>query len=402
MAELNPFRALRRTAQTGGSFSAALSQLSPGAEAAGLLREWLEKGAFKQDTAAGFMIYEQEYIHLGQKKKVKGFLCLVKVEEEQVIPHKGTVPSEVQELLTQLQETSCQFNPISCLYEDDGRKTMSRVNLLSSGKPRFTFSEGGVTHRLWSVNDTLVINEIREDFAARRLYLADGHSCWAAAKEWKKRGGSDSALLFLTDLEQDVTVLPSHCLLHGPDEFDKIKFLTDCEPYFQVIKRGTTDEIAPNLDALYRQGKKAFAFYSGGADWTLLILKEPAVMDKFFPGKSDAFRGLDSTVLHSLILEHILGIDSRSAGGKSTFTFSPFLSCAISSVQTGDVQCAFLLNPARKKEIIEVSESGEKMQPNTTRIYPTLPVGTVMVVFNEQLKAMNNKQFWGQIEDLRI
>ncbi len=387
MAELNPFHALRHTAQTGGSFSAALSQFSPGAEAAGLLCEWLEKGAFKQDTAAGFIIYEQEYIHLGQKKKVKGFLCLVKVEEEQVIPHEGTVPSEVQELLTQLKETSCQFNPINCLYEDDGRKTMSRINLLSSEKSRLTFSEAGVTHRLWSVNDTLVINEIRGDFAARRLYLADGHSGWEAAKEWKKRGGSDSALLFLIDLEQDVTVLPSHCLLHGLDGFDKAKFLADCEPYFQVIERGTTDEISPNLDALYRQGKKAFAFYSGGADWTLLILKEFAVMDQLFPGKSDAFRGLDSTILHSLILEHILGIDSQSAGENPVFTFSPFIDSALSSVQNGDAQCAFLLNPARKKEIMEVSESGEKMQPNTTRIYPTLPVGTVMAFMsNEHLK----------------
>lgn len=381
MAELSPFCALRRTAKADGAFEDALSQ---GSCTAAQLRGWLADGKLKQDTAPGLIIYEQEFSFLGQKRKIKGFFSLVKIEDGCVFPHESADPAEMPDDLTRLEETGCQFSPVHCLFEDDERKTMSRIHLLSSGKPRFEFSENGVLHRLWAVNDILVIRAIQEDFAGRRLYLIDGDSRWAAAQEWKKRGGSDFALLFLADTEQEIALQPSHCLVRGLKELDEPKFLADCEPYFQVIPRGTTAEIAANLDALYRQGKKAFAFYSGGASWTLLILKDSAVTEQLLPGRSEPFRGLNVSILHSLVLERLLKTGIRAAGEEDTLSFTPSVETALSAVQNGFAQCAFLLNPARKKEILEICEAGEKMQPNSAHIYPPIPMGMVMASFNER------------------
>ena len=41
--------------------------------------------------------------------------------------------------------------------------------------PRYEFSDGLVTHRLWVVNDTVAISALQEDFAGRKLYIAAGH-----------------------------------------------------------------------------------------------------------------------------------------------------------------------------------------------------------------------------------
>jgi uncharacterized protein (DUF1015 family) len=413
MAELFPFRALRFTAKAGepqdlicppydqigeeqvseflaiSPFNAVRLELPFGDNigAAETLRAWKEDGIVKQDTSEAIMIYEQEFVRSGQVKKVKGLLCRVKIEDEAVIlPHEEYVPAQVDHRLALLKAASCEFSPVYSLYDDDGRKTMSRVTMLSTGKPRFAFHKDGVTHRLWIINDQLIIRAIREDFATRKLWIADGHTRVAAAK----RMGCDSIFTMLADFDQDgLTVLPSHCIASGLNGFDESMFLSDCEPYFQVISRETmsqriSDEIENNLDALYRQGKIAFGFYIGGAIWTLLILKELSVMDGFLPGSSETFRTLDCSVLHHLILGKLLGLNAKEVAQQNHLSFTTSAKEVIASVQSGSGQCAFLLNPARLKQIREVAVAGEKMPPKSTCFYPAVPAGMVMSLIEKQ------------------
>ncbi|HEX3026948.1 MAG TPA: DUF1015 family protein [Clostridia bacterium] len=377
MAELCPFRALRCTDRASIPIQAETGE-NPALDRK--LADWLsnqKKGdeTLKQDTDPGLMIYEQEFTHLGQRKKVKGLLSLVKIEEETILlPHEEVSIQKEQEHFELLQKTGCQLRPVYCMYEDDERKTMSRVQLLSSGKPRFEWKENGTVHRIWLVNDILVIAAIKEDFLDRRLFLADGHSRYAAAQAIRQSGGSDYIFTFLADMEQEFTFLPSHCLIRNLESWNEAKFLADCEPFFQVIPRGTVDEIPTNLDALYRQGKKAFAFYSGGANWTLLILKDTELMGELLPDKSESFRQLDVSIFHSLVLEKLLAIPKDNENAISTDSIEE----ALTSVQNGEAQCAFFLNPARRKEICEISEVGEKMPPQSTSFFPVFPVAAAI------------------------
>jgi hypothetical protein len=151
--------------------------------------------------------------------------------------------------------------------------------------------------------------------------------------------------MMLTDAEQDFTILPYHCILGNGAHFDGPHFLADCGAYFDVIPRETmslrvSDEIESNLDALYRQGRKALGFNSGGQDWTLLLLKKHA-MDEVLPQSGEVFRSLDCNVLHRLVLEKLLHADRAS--------FIVSAQAAVEAVQTGAGRCAFLISPARKK-----------------------------------------------------
>lgn len=81
----------------------------------------------------------------------------------------------------------------------------------------------------------------------------------------------------------------------------------------------------------YTQGKKAFASYNGGEDWRLLVPRELPVMVQLLPDKSVAFRGLDVTVLHSLVLEKMLGIDKQDMAQQINLTYTCSLSEALTS-----------------------------------------------------------------------
>lgn len=425
MAEIKPFRALRFNPEKAGEISTLTCPPydiineeqrreflntnennvirlelpkgdNPYEEAAEVLHKWEEQGILKQDSAPALYIYEEDFQAYGQTKRVKGVICRVKVEEFSkgvVLPHEETLSKAKQDRFNLMKTTFCNFSQIYSLYMDEEHKTLNRIDMLSKGKPRFEFSDGAVTHRLWIVNDLVAIQAICDDFADRKLYIADGHHRYETAINFRnycrengisKEGGDpDYVMMMLVDMQHDgLVVFPTHRLVRGLKEFDAQKLLEGCKQYFEVFEMNDISQIETNLDALYRQGKKAFAFYNGTNSWHLLILKDIAVMKEILPQKSAASQGLDVTVLHSLVLERILGIDAENMAQQINLTYTRSFSEAISSVQSGESQCTFILNPTRVSEIRDVAAAGEKMPQKSTYFYPKLITGLVMNQMN--------------------
>lgn len=420
MAEIKPFRALRYTEKAGNiskltcppydiiNEEERLAYLrenpcnvirlelpkgeNPYEQAGETLRGWIQDDILKQDTDPGFYIYEEEFTAYGQIKKVKGFICLVKLEEFSkgvVLPHEETLSKAKEDRFHLMEKTFCNFSQIYSLYHDEEKRTLSRIDALSSGRPRYEFSDGAVTHRLWIVNDHEAINTICEDFSDRKLYIADGHHRYETAlnfrnhcreQDFSKEGSDvDYVMMMLVNMEHEgLVVFPTHRLVRGLADFNSEKLLKDCKTYFDVIPQENTDSIEETLENLYTEGKKAFALYTGKENWTLLVLKDLSVMKKVLPDKSAAYQGLDVSILHSLILERIFGIDKENMANQVNLRYTRSLKEALSSVQKGESQCAFLMNPTRVKEISEVAAAGEKMPQKSTYFYPKLITGLAM------------------------
>ena len=100
-------------------------------------------------------------------------------------------------------------------------------------------------------------------------------------------------------------------------------------------------------------------------------------MDNLFPEKSVALRQLDVNVLHSLILEELLGIDKENMAKQINLTYTRSLDEAISAADNA-ANCCFLLNPTRVSEIADVAAAGEKMPQKSTYFYPKLITGLVI------------------------
>ena len=192
-------------------------------------------------------------------------------------------------------------------------------------------------------------------------------------------GEADTVMMMLVDMEHEgLVVFPTHRLVRNLESFDPAAVLEGCREHFEITEMENTDTIEEQLTALYEQGKKAFAFYCGGDRWQLLVLKDLSVMAQLLPDKSEASQGLDVTVLHSLVLEKLMGIDKENMANQVNLTYTRSMEEALTSVQNGESQCAFLLNPTRVTEIRDVAAAGEKMPQKSTYFYPKLITGLVM------------------------
>ena len=422
MAVIKPFRALRYTEKAGDiakltcppydiiSESERAAYLAenpynvirlelprgenPYEQAGETLKEWEQTGILRQDTQPGIYIYEEEFTAFGQTKKLKGIICRVKLEPFEngvILPHEETLSKAKKDRFSLMQTTFCNFSQIYSLYIDEKHTTRSRIDALSKDTPRYEFSDGAVIHRMWIVNDPVAIVAFCEDFAARRLYFADGHHRYETALNFRNHcrdegiisSEPDYCMMMLVDMEDPgLVVFPTHRLVHGLQNFSRDALLDGCRDNFNVTRKTGTDTIQAVLDQCYAAGEKAFACYCGGADWDLLVLKNPAVMKQVLPDKSAASQGLDVSILHSLVLEKVLGIDKENMAQQINLSYTRAFTQAVTSVQDGSSQCAFLMNPTRVHEIRDVASAGEKMPQKSTYFYPKLITGLAMNQMN--------------------
>ncbi len=362
----------------------------PYAEAGCTLKSWEQDNILQEDTLPGIYIYEEEFTAYGQTKKVKGLICRVKLEPFEngvILPHEETLSKAKQDRFQLMQSTFCNFSQIYSLYMDAKHTTRARIDALSKDTPRYEFSDGAVTHRMWIVNDPVSIQAICEDFANRKLYIADGHHRYETALNFRNfcrdqgmiSSEPDYCMMMLVDMEDPgLVVFPTHRLVHGLKAFNRQTLLDGCKNAFTVTRENNTNTIQAKLDTCYAAGQKAFACYCGGDSWDLLVLKDLSLMTKVLPEKSPASQGLDVSVLHSLVLEKVLGIDKENMAQQVNLSYTRDFDEAIASVQNGNSQCAFLMNPTRVQEIRDVAAAGEKMPQKSTYFYPKLITGLAM------------------------
>lgn len=361
--------------------------------AADVLNMWRNKGILTYDNTPCIYIYEMEFIAYGERKSVKGIIARVKLEEFSkgiILPHEFTLSGAKEDRFNLMKSTNCNFSQIYALYMDGEHTTLRTVDSCSNGKPELEMTdEDGVTHRLWTIYDKGVIAKLVDDFSVRRLYIADGHHRYETALNYRnycrENGLSqegdpcDYQMIFITDMEHPgLVVFPTHRLVYNLKDFDKQAVLVKCQRYFDVTPKHGTDSIEKELAALYDNGKKAFAFYCGNQEWYLLVLKDINVMDDVLPDVSVASRRLDVSVLHSLVLEEIFGIDKENMAKQINLKYTKLFDDAIKGVDDGKYQCSFVLNPTRVTEIRDVAAAGEKMPQKSTYFYPKMITGMVM------------------------
>jgi uncharacterized protein (DUF1015 family) len=172
-----------------------------------------------------------------------------------------------------------------------------------------------------------------------------------------------------------LVVQPTHRLLRDLPDFDPKALLAACGELFAVEEGLALSALQEKLDAAYAAGERAFGFYTGGDTAALLTLRDITVMDKALPTLSEASRRLDVNVLHTLILEQLLGIDKANMAQQINLTYTRSFTEAIDGVKAGNFQGTFLLNPTRVSEIRDVAAAGEKMPQKSTYFYPKLITG---------------------------
>ena len=419
MAQLRPFRALRFTPKAGpieqlvcppydiiseGQRQAYLRAnphniirlelpkdgADPYAEAGKTLREWLADGLMAQDEQPAFYVYEIGFEIEGEPKSVAGLVTQIKLEEFSkgiVLPHEETLSKAKTDRFNLMAATDCNFSDIYSLYMGNER-IPDPMTLTTGQTPLIDLTdESGLRHRMWAVIDPEATAAVQTGFADTKLYIADGHHRYETALNYRDHliktgqpaGDADHVMMMLVGMgHPGLVVFPTHRMIRDVAGFDAATLLAACGEYFDIDENLPAAEMKGYLDAAYTAGKKSFGFYFGGGQFTRLTLKDGGIMAKLLPGLSPASRGLDVNVLHTLVLERLLGIDKVNMANQVNLTYTRSAEEAMGQVDTGAYQACFILNPTRVTEIRDVAAAGEKMPQKSTYFYPKLITGLTM------------------------
>ena len=417
MATIKPIRALRYT-QKAGALSACVCppydivsdaeyaslcdtnehnlirlELPRGGEerydkAGALLSEWLSDGILARDEKAGIYLYRETFEVAGKTYAFDGLVCLVGLvpfSERVVLPHEETLSKAKDDRFRLMCATGCNFSSVYSLYRDCDGTVRDIIRDAQSLPVLEEFTDGeGVTHTLRKIECENTIEALVNAFADKQLFIADGHHRYETALNFKnhleangnpKNWNADCMLMTLVDLEDDgLVVLPTHRLIRDLP-VDKDAFLAKAGAYFDITECADVQKAEEILDA--HKDKHAFALYTGGEGFCLLVGNEKADT-LFVEGRSEAYARLDVTVLHTLLLEQVLGIDRENMAKQINLRYTRSAQEAVASVQSGESTAAFLLNATKIEEIRAVAEAGDKMPQKSTYFYPKLKTGLVM------------------------
>ena len=344
--------------------------------------EWSKTGIFTRDEKAALYPYWQEF-SIGENKYIrKGFMCLVRLEElgkGNILPHEKTLSKPKADRLNLLRITQKDFEPVFLLYTDQKNVVAKTLEKHCAKKPLIEAQDDkSVTHKVWRIEKPDDVNKVTKALKDSIFVIADGHHRYETAFNYRNELGNierthpaNFKLITLVNIEDPgLVVLPTHRLIKNLGDFSLESFLKKTSEYFD-IKKTDRANIVKDLNA---GGLGTFGFYSPITAY-ILTLKSPDIMQKILPDCSPEYCTLDVAVLHTLLIEKVLGIKPDKI--EEHVKYERGEEETIRSIDRKDYQLAFLMNPTKPGQVKEVAQNKERMPQKSTDFFPKLVSGLV-------------------------
>ena len=363
------------------------------------LDQWLAEGVLVEEDAPALYLYKVDYkTPQGEPKAMSGFICMLKLygwDEGVVLPHEGTLKGPKADRFELMKATAVSASQIFSLYSDPERAVTKALDgAVSDARADISVTDDdGAVHRIWAVKDEAAIETVRRAMSDKKIFIADGHHRYETAlayRDYCREKGVDAGYvpMFLSNMDEGgLTVLPTHRLVKDAGAVTLDAILKKAEPFFHVEAFTFTraDEAGVRkrfLSELVGRGQDghAFGFYfDRGSSYYLLTLKDMSIIKEAIGcERSDAYCSLDVTILHTLVVERVLGIDTGAISDSQPVQFEKDGEKAIARVAVGEFAMCFLLNATKVSEVKEVALAREIMPQKSTYFYPKLLTGLVI------------------------
>jgi uncharacterized protein (DUF1015 family) len=354
-------------------------------------QSWLDEKILLQDEQPAIYAYQQTYKINGEPKTRQGFVALVGLEDfarKIILPHEKTLAKPKADRLDLLRATKAHFGQIFFLYSDPQKKVEALLQNAVNREPDETAVDHfGDTHTLWKIDDAKIIQEVSAALADKQLLIADGHHRYETSCNFARENGiapgAESpygyTMATLINMENEgLTVLPTHRLLHGLAGFSEAEFLKQAAAYFDLAPQHALEHLLKTMQDQRAAGKICLGFYAGQPLLYALTLRDPSIMAKLAADKSEAWRQLDVAVLHTLILENILGLTKERQEAQENLTYVRAAHGAFEQVLNGQEQAVFFLNSTTVRQTFAAALAGDSMPQKSTDFYPKLLSGMVI------------------------
>ncbi len=376
-----------------------------------LLESWIEKGALKMEDRPAIYVLAQEFEVHGEKMTRSGFIALLKLEDmcassdsagkcTGVHQHEETLPKDIEDRLNLLRATKANFGLIFSIYSDEERKVDTLLENKMNNPPLFEImDEDKITHKLWAISDEADIKRIQEVMNDKYIIIADGHHRYKTALKYSREDPeSESAqyrmIAFVNIMNKGLVILPTHRLIQGVEGFDCGKLVSELSNDFSIEEfefvsgddKDARVAMFSKMDEHFSVGDHALGLYCNDGKYYSLVLKNKSRMNEI-QNHSEAWKSLDVTILHKLILEESLGITKEKVAsgtieGGSYVEYIKAIGDAVQEsvdkINGNGYQAVFFMNPTKVKEVEEVATNHETMPQKSTFFYPKVYTGFVI------------------------
>lgn len=368
--------------------------------AAHYLRTWLQAGILARDARPSMYLCAEEYLLPdGTQRERRGLIALCRLEPYGrgiVLPHEETSPAPKRMLFDLRSTVEANLSQIFALYADDTGKIDELLESQRQQPARLSFRDDqGMLHRVWAMSEEPLLQAMQEAMAERWALIADGHHRYETgldyqhamrrrAPQWTGEEWYNFVMMYLTDIrDPGLTILPTHRLLRelapdlvrqlpeqlrGPCRLEPFPFRTEAEREAQRKRL---------VKEMRERGKSAhvMGLYTGAeALWLLTYTGLQGGVQAPCAERSTLGQTLDTSLLHGVILEELLGV----AVQEDAIGFTQDDAAAVDLVAQREYQVAFLLNPTKVEQVVQQAQAGKRMPRKSTYFYPKLLTGTVM------------------------
>lgn len=369
--------------------------------AAASFKSWLGDNIMCQDSDNSLYIYEQQFNVNGTTYSRTGFVGLIELQEfskGNILPHENTLAKPKVDRLNLMRACNANFSQVFGLYDDEDKSIYRLIyDYKDQAEPEVQFeSAEGIIESIWKLSDETIISKIQANMTSKKLFIADGHHRYETALAYRdeqigknpNHSGEEIynyvMMVLVAMNDPGLVVLPTHRCIHNIEDFNRENFLESIGEDFTLtnhrFKSEDNDDRALEIeDTLVNSGQHSFAFYDGSGDvYYILKLKDIRNIDKYLPDREASYKELDVTVLHTLILDHVLGIGEKELANQENISYTHDFKEAFNWVEEGSEQFVFFMNSTAVEQVKNVSLDGEKMPQKSTYFYPKLTTGLVI------------------------
>ena len=371
----------------------------PYAAVAQLFTNWQAEGIFERDEKPAIYFALHKYAWKGGEiKERQGFYALTQLQNftsGEIRPHEKTLEAPKQDRLQLMLASHAQLSSNFALYSQPKGSLNRILSEQTEGQAPFIEVEldTGDECRLWRITDTALIREIHRQMKEQRLVIADGHHRYEATLKYRDCMRSDRSstgresfnyilTYFANMIDESVVILPTHRLVRGYEPKPFLQLEEALQTYFYIEQYPKTPEGKSSfLKALKNSGKKhrvIGASFKRDPRYLILRLKNKRIMQRLAKDLSAPLRELDVSILHHLVLEHILGLSPEQQTNGEPIRYSQDEEAVLQALEKEDYQAAFLLNATKSTDILTIVDSGETMPQKSTYFYPKLISGLVV------------------------
>jgi len=345
--------------------------------------QWLNEHILQADPVPSFYIHEQTFSYNDTKKKRLGFTACIRLEpweSKMVFPHEHTVSGIKSDRLQLMRATGANFSPLLGLYDDLGGKIAKLLTGQTSRKPIIDISDGNEGHRVWMANEPEFVQRVSYYIAAKPIFIADGHHRYETAlayRDERLQGDwphGDEAFNFVmmtlvSFTDPGLIALPVHRMVRGISDKGLSMLKRHLDDFFEAESIPLDNSGLPEI-----KGATTMALGLEPEGLLALRLRHSTSLEEIMPQeRSDVYKRLDVSIVQHLIVDSLIAAEKNS-----NISYTPDATFACESVERGEFQLAFLLNPIPVTIIKTIAEADDRMPGKSTYFHPKLPTGLVI------------------------